>query len=76
MNHWLTFQENSPFRYSKKELIEASLDPVIIHLYASKPFWNLANDNNTLMWINYSKMAGVFNEMKQKYPDVFKRFNM
>ena len=76
MNHWLSFQENSPFRYSKKELIEASLDPVIIHLYANKPFWNIANDNNTLMWINYSKMAGVFNEMKQKYPDVFKRFNM
>ena len=76
MKFWLSYQENSPFRYSKEEMLEASKNPVILHLYANKPFRNYANSNNTLAWINYAKMAGVYNEMKNKYPNVFKRFNL
>ena len=76
IEHWLSYQKNCPFRYSKEEMLEASKDPVIIHLYKNKPFGNDANSNNTLAWINYAKMAGVYNEMKNKYPNVFKRFNL
>ena len=76
MKRWFSLQINSPFRYSKEELLEASKNPVIIHLYDNKPFGNNANSNNTLAWINYAKMAGVYNEVKEKYPNVFKRFNL
>ena len=48
IEHWLSIQKNSPFRYSKEELLEASKNPVIIHLYFNKPFRNLANSKNTL----------------------------
>lgn len=76
INNWLLFQKYSQFRYSKEELIKASINPVIIHLNANKPFYNLANSENTLTWINYAKMAGVYSEVKKKYPNVLKRFNL
>lgn len=76
INNWLLTQQYSQFRYSKEELIEASKNPIIIHLYANKPFYNLANSENTLAWINYSKLAGVYNKLKEKYPKIVKRFNL
>ena len=76
MKKWLSRQINSPFRYSKEELLEASKNPVIIHFYKNKPFGNNANSNNTLDWINYAKMAGVYNIVKEKYPKILKRFNL
>jgi len=76
IKNWLSTQKNSPFRYSKEELVEASKNPIIIHMYGNKPFWNLANSENTLSWINYSKLAGVYDEAKKNYPKVFKRFNL
>ena len=73
---WLSFQQYSPFRYSKEELLEASKNPVILHLYPTKPFQNLANSKNTLTWISYAKMAGVYNKVKMKYPKIVKRFKL
>jgi lipopolysaccharide biosynthesis glycosyltransferase len=74
--NWLLSQQYSQYRYSKEELVEASINPVIVHLYANKPFLNLANSENTLTWINYAKMAGVYDKMKEKYPNILKRFNL
>ena len=74
--NWLLFQKYSQFRYSKEELIKASINPVLIHLNAYKPFYNLANSENTLTWINYAKMAGVYSNVKKKYPNILKRFNL
>jgi lipopolysaccharide biosynthesis glycosyltransferase len=74
--NWLFNQKYSQFRYSKEELIKASNNPVIVHMYSKKPFNNLANSENTLAWINYAKMAGVYNRVKKKYPNILKRFNL
>ena len=71
---WLEKQKNSPFKYSKEELLEAALNPIIIHLYSVKPFKNLANRRNTLMWINYAKMTGLYEQIKKKYPKPFKKY--
>ena len=73
---WLLLQKDSQFRYSKEEMIKASINPVIVHLNANKPFYNLANSENTLAWINYAKMAGVYSKVKKKYPNILKRFNL
>ena len=45
-------------------------------MYSNKPFYNLANSENTLAWINYAKMAGIYNKVKKKYPNILKRFNL
>ena len=76
INNWLLMQRHSPLRYSKEEMVEASMNPVIVHLYGNKPYLNLANSENTLAWIIYSKMAGVYNKVKEKYPNILKRFNL
>ena len=76
IKHWLFFQEFSPFKYSKQELLEASRDPVILHLYKTKPFLNMANTEDTLTWINYAKLAGVYDEVKVKYPKVIERLHL
>jgi len=54
--------------------LEAALNPIIIHLYSVKPFKNLANRRNTLMWINYAKMTGLYEQIKKKYPKPFKKY--
>lgn len=71
INIWLEMQELSPFKYSKEEIVNASLNPVIIHLYPSKPYYNLANEKHTEMWINYAKMIGILEKIKEKYPQPF-----
>jgi lipopolysaccharide biosynthesis glycosyltransferase len=37
---YLDSQKNTIFRYSKEELVNAALNPVIVHLYSNKPFLN------------------------------------
>lgn len=68
---WLGSQKNTPFRYKKEELMNAALNPVIIHLYFNKPFLNSANKRFTKMWIEYSKLANVYEQIKINYPKVF-----
>jgi lipopolysaccharide biosynthesis glycosyltransferase len=68
---YLDSQKNTIFRYSKEELVNAALNPVIVHLYSNKPFLNLANEKFTKMWIEYSKLANVYSEIKIKYPTIF-----
>lgn len=36
----------------------------------------MANTENTLAWINYAKLAGVYDEVKMKYPKVIERFQL
>ena len=76
INHWLDFQQKSPYKYSREELLESALDPVIIHLTANKPNKNMANKKYTLMWIEYAKITGLYEEIKKKYPDPFKKYNI
>ena len=71
INKWIDDQKLSPFKYTKNELIDAALNPVIIHLYKAKPFKNLANKKFKNMWINYAKMTNLFEKIKEKYPKPF-----
>ena len=75
INIWIEGQNLTPFKYSKKELVNAALNPVILHLYRNKPFYNLANEENTEKWINYSKMTNLFERIKKEYAKPFKNRN-
>ena len=68
IDYWMDFQKLSPFRYSKEELVNAALNPVILHLYKSKPFKNKSNEEFKKMWINYAKLTNLFDKIKEKYP--------
>ena len=68
---WLQSQNQTIFRYSREELMNAALNPVIVHLYFNKPYLNSANKKFTKMWIEYSKLANVYSEIKIKYPKIF-----
>ena len=70
---WMNAQKLSPFKYSKEELVNAAMNPVIIHLYKNKPFYNAANKEFTNIWINYAKMTNLFEDIKKKYPNPFKK---
>jgi len=73
INKWMTSQNLSPFKYTKDEIINAALDPVIVHFYKNKPFLNDANEVFTEKWINYAKMTNLFENIKQKYPKPFQK---
>lgn len=73
INSWIEAQKLSPFRYSEEEMINASLNPVIIHLNKGKPFKNMANKEFKNLWINYAKITNSFEKIKVKYPKPFKK---
>lgn len=65
INSYLNPQRFSPYKYSKKELLDAALNPIIIHLYNNKPFKNLANDRITISWVKYAKLTGFYEKLKE-----------
>ena len=73
INLYLNTQKFSPYKYSKEELLEAALNPIIIHLYNNKPFKNQANDRITLSWVQYAKLTGFYKKLKEKFPLPFER---
>ena len=52
------------------------MDPVIIHLTANKVDKGNANQKYTLMWINYAKKTGLYEQIKEKYPIPFKKYHI
>ena len=71
IDFWMNTQRLTPFKHTKEELINASLNTVIAHLYTTKPFQHGANKIYTKLWIKYAKMTNLFEEIKQKYPKAF-----
>ena len=69
-------QENSPFRYTIDELIEAESQQVINHLFFTKPYQNKANKKNGKIWVNYAKLANVFDKLKLKFPKTFELYDV
>ena len=53
--------------------MNAALHPVILHLYFNKPYSNSANKEITKMWLNYSKLANVYDTIKLKYPEIISK---
>ena len=73
MNLWKKYQKFSPFRYDNNEIINAALNPIIVHLLGEqKPFLGGANKKFTIIWINYAKMIGLSKKLKKLYPKPFK----
>ena len=70
---WMEKQAYSPFKYSKEEIVEAALDPIISHIIENKlQYSDNCNDNLLIQWIQYAKLSGLYEMIKKKYPKPFK----
>ena len=69
---WIHSQKFSPFKYTKDEIYEAALDPVIVHLYQEKIQNGNVNKEYTLKWLKYVNLTGFYKEIKERYPIPFK----
>ena len=75
INKYLQSQNNSIFKYSFKEMLEAETNQVVSHLFTTKPYLNKANKKNGKIWVNYAKMANAYDKLKLKYPETFKLYD-
>ena len=67
---WYSNQK-SPYKYSKNELREAALNPVVTHLYHTKPYKNEASPMMQEKWRKYANLTGLYDQIKAKYPAAF-----
>ena len=71
---WIHAQKFSPFKYTREEIYEAALDPVIVHLYQDKIQSGLANKEYTLTWLKYVNLTGYYKDIKIRYPIPFEKY--
>ena len=76
INIYLKKQNNSMFKYSLKEMIDAEVNHVVNHLLFYKPFKSRANKKNGKAWVKYAKLANVYQKLKHKYPSAFKLYDI
>ena len=76
INFYMKGQENSPFKYTINEIIDAEENQVINHLFFTKPYMNLANKKNGKIWVNYAKLSKAYDKLKIKYPQTFKLYDI
>ena len=68
---WLDSQRLSPYKYTFDEIIDAILDPTILHFSTGKiQFQNKCNIYVN-QWINYARITGKYQILKTKYPKPF-----
>ena len=72
IKNFMKLQVNSPFKYTIDEIIDAAADPVINHLYHTKPHHNSANKKFMDRFREYANMTGHIEKIKKKYPKPFK----
>lgn len=70
---WLFDQRFNPFKYTKDEILDAALDPVIVHFYEHKITNGYFCNKIAFQFIRYSKLTGYYIEIKRKYPRIFIR---
>lgn len=68
---YLKIQNYSLYKYTKEEILNAINNPVIYHFYMDKLQYRNDCDKIVLQWLNYAKLAGVYEELKLKYPGPF-----
>ena len=68
---FMGMQNNSPFKYTIDEIFDAASDPVINHLYPTKPILGLANKYFKTKYREYANMSGYLKEIKQQFPLAF-----
>ena len=71
IQRWINKQKFTPFKYSVEEILEAALDPVINHIYQDKITDGIGCNKITIQWINYAKLTGFYEKIKEKYPKPF-----
>ena len=71
IQQYIKNQQKSPFKYTLDEIIDAAIDPIINHLYQTKPHLNLANKKQMNKVREYAAMAGVVKKIKKKFPQSF-----
>ena len=71
INQWISLQKSNPFKYSRQEILEAALDPVIVHYYGQKIYIENICNKYTYQFIGYSKLTGIYDEIRIKYPKPF-----
>ena len=76
LNLYLQYQNNSPFKYTLDEIIEAEKNKVINHLFLAKPFHNKASKKDGKIWVNYAKLANAYDKLKLKYPKTFELYDI
>ena len=69
---YMKFQQYTPYKYTYKEILDAAFDPVINHFFLYKITKNSICNGYTYQFINYSKLTGLYKEIKNKYPKPFK----
>ena len=69
---WIYDQRFNPFKYSIDEILDAALDPVIIHFYEHKVTFGKGCNKIGYQYIRYSLLTGYYNDIKCIYPDFFK----
>jgi hypothetical protein len=70
---WLAYQRFNPFKYTIDEILDAALDPVIVHFYHHKITNGYFCNKIAFQFIRYSKLTGYYKEIKRKYPRIFIR---
>jgi lipopolysaccharide biosynthesis glycosyltransferase len=68
----LRIQRFSKYKYNIDEIFDAMNDPVVYHLYIRKIHNITKCDKIIKMWLTYAKLAGVYKNLKSKYPKPFK----
>ena len=72
---YMNGQQNSPFKYNLDEIIKADSNTVLQHLFYTKPFLNRTNSKNGKIWINYVKLANVYEKIKLKFPNAVESYD-
>lgn len=73
ISKWLKEQRYSPYKYTKKEILDAAYNPVINHFYHDKiQLGQMGCNSSTIQWIQYAKLTGLYKEIKSKYPLPFR----
>lgn len=71
IKNFIETQRFSPYRYTVNEIFDAMDSPVIYHFYLRKIQHRQECDKIVIEWINYSKLAGVYEILKKKFPKPF-----
>lgn len=72
IKNFLEKQRYNSVRYSLEEIFEAAADPVIFHYYGLDKIYTISSCNKyTLQFIEYSKLTGLLDIIKEKYSKPF-----
>ena len=71
---YMNGQKNSPFKYTLDEIIEAESNHVLQHLFTTKPYSEQANKKNGKIWVNYAKLAKIYDKIKERFPKAVKLY--